>query len=133
MAQDPDILVDLTTAASAFEADVMVQALRAEGIPAETFTLAASTLQWEIAGRQPFRVMVRRADLERAHATLRNLKADSVDLDWDEVDTGAPEDVPESPESAKAVALLWWALWIGFGIVLILGLAVSVRGFGTGP
>jgi hypothetical protein len=113
--------VDLTTAASAFEADVIVQALRAQDIPAEAFTLAASMLQWEIAGTRPFRVSVRRADLDRARAALQSLKADSIDIDWEDLDTGPEQDTGESPESAATTVNLWRLLWIALGAVLIVG------------
>lgn len=92
---DPDILVDLTTANTEFEAGVIVEALRNQGIPAESFTTAGAVLQWEVAVSQPFRVAVRRADLERARAALRAIKADSVDLDWDQVNTSTPAEEPE--------------------------------------
>jgi hypothetical protein len=102
---DPDILVDLTTAANEFEAGVIVEALKNQGIHAEAFTTAGAVLQWEVAVSQPFRVAVRRADLDRAKAALRALKADSVDLDWDEVDTGTPE-----PDAEPARPLNPWRI-----------------------
>lgn len=88
MARDPDILVDLTTARTEFEAETIAEALRAQGIPAQTFAIAGSVLQWDVAITQPIRVAVRRRDLEQARAILRAVRAESVDLDWSEVDTG---------------------------------------------
>jgi hypothetical protein len=125
MAADPDIFVDLTTAGSAFEADVMVQALRAQGIPAEAFNLAGSMLQWDIAASQPFRVSVLRRDVARAREALKRLRADSVDLDWDEVDTGAPDEAPENPHEARTTANLWRLLWGALGLLLIIGLVIA--------
>jgi hypothetical protein len=124
--QDPDILVDLTTAASEFEAGVMVEALKGQGIPAQAFTAVGSTMQWEIAMTQPFRVAVRRADLERAREALRAIKADSVDLDWDEVNTGesTPEDESGAPGWARTVR--WVIIALGAGALLVL-LAYLVR------
>ncbi len=90
MPKDPDILVDLTTARTAFEAEMIAESLRAQGIPAEAFTTAGSTLQWDIAATQPMRVQVRRRDLERARDALRAIRAESVDIDWSEVETGDP-------------------------------------------
>ncbi|MFM9996516.1 MAG: hypothetical protein ACKVU4_12045 [Phycisphaerales bacterium] len=89
MPKDPDTLVDLTTARTAFEAEMIAESLRAQGIPAEAFTTAGTMLQWDIAGTQPMRVQVRRRDLDAATAALRAIRAESVDLDWDEVDTGS--------------------------------------------
>lgn len=90
---DPDILVDLTTARTAFEAEAIANALESQGIPARAFTLAGSMLQWDIAGTQPMRVQVRRGDLERARAALHDTRQDSVDIDWSEIDTGDPTPV----------------------------------------
>lgn len=101
MPKDPDTLVDLTTARTAFEAEMIAESLRAQGIRAEAFTTAGTMLQWDIAGTQPMRVQVRRADLDKAAAALRAIRADSVDLDWDEVDTGDPTPVTPKEQAAK--------------------------------
>ena len=89
MPHDPDILVVLTSAATEFEAQALAEALRARGVPSEVFATATNTLQWQAGYTDPIKVMVRRADLEAAGAIRASLKADSVDIDWDEVDTGA--------------------------------------------
>lgn len=81
--------MDLTTARTEFEAEVIVQALVAQGIPAKAFSTAGAVLQWDIAATQPIRVVVRRRDLEAARDALRAIRAESVDLDWDEVIPGA--------------------------------------------
>lgn len=101
---DPDILVDLTTARTAFEAEAIANALEAQGIPARAFTTAGSMLQWDIAGTQPMRVQVRRGDLERARAALHDTRQDSVDIDWSEVDTGDP--TPIGPEELHPYGLV---------------------------
>jgi hypothetical protein len=90
--RDPDILVDLTTAKSDFEAQVIVESLRAQGIPAEAFTTAGTALPLQLGSTQPYRIAVRRRDLAAAGAALRAIRAESVDIDWDEVDVGQPED-----------------------------------------
>jgi hypothetical protein len=119
--RDPDILVDLTTASSEFEAGVIVEALKGQGIAAQAFTTAGAVLQWEVAVSQPFRVAVRRGDLERAKAALRAIKADSVDLDWDEVNTG--ERVPEDESGAAG-----WGRTVRWvvGVVVIATVALVV-------
>lgn len=101
MPRDPDILVPLIGALTEFEASVMVEALKAEGIPAHTFATAATTLQWDIASTQPIKVMVRRADIERAATVLKSIRTDSVDLDWDEV-VGAGAEPEENAQPAPA-------------------------------
>ena len=118
--KDPDILVDLTDAKNDFDAQVIVEALRAQGIPAQAFTTAASTLQWEVAASHPYRVTVRRADLQRAKDALRAIRADSVDLDWDEINTG--DKVPEDDSGAKGWARS--ARWIVIGVVAAAAIAV---------
>ncbi len=89
MHDDPDILVVLTTARTEFEAQTLAEALRARGIRAEVFATAASSLQWEAAFTDPIKVMVRRAGGGEGEKVRAALKRDSVDIDWDEVDTGA--------------------------------------------
>ena len=121
---DPDMLVDLTTAATAFEAELIVGSLRARDIPAQAFTIAASMLQWDIAASQPFRVAVRRADLQRAQSALLDARADSVDIDWEELDPGPPTDAPDTRTQINA-AILWRILWIGMGVLLLIGVLVS--------
>jgi hypothetical protein len=102
MEKDPDILVDLTTALNDFEAQVIVQALEAQGIPARAFTAATSMLQWQIAPGHGVRISVRRRDLDAARAALRAIRADSVDLDWDEVDTGDRAPPTDSERRAQS-------------------------------
>jgi hypothetical protein len=113
--EDPDILVDLTTARTDFEAEVIRSALEANGIPAKAFTTAGAMLQWEVAVSQPMRIFVRRRDLEAARAALRALRAESVDIDWDQIDTGQP--APDEP-----------ARDVHFGRVLFYGFLALVGG-----
>jgi len=133
MTTDPDTLVDVISARSEFEASVMVEALKARDIPAFSIANAGMTLQWEVAASSPFRVSVRRKDVEAAKEILRSVKADSVDIDWSEVDVGANQDVApavlagkqEQPEPlgwlsgwgapVLIVAALLWLLWNAFG------------------
>lgn len=86
MNDDPDILVNLTTASTDFEAQTIAQALEAHGVTAKVFANAGSMLQGALVSE--IRVAVRRADVELARSVLRTIKAESVDIDWNEVDTG---------------------------------------------
>jgi hypothetical protein len=97
MNDDPDILVLLTTTRTEFEASTMAESLRHEGIPTEVFATVASTMQWEAAMTNPIRVMVRRRDLQAAGDLLRAIRAESVDIDWDEVNVGEAEEASEPP------------------------------------
>jgi hypothetical protein len=55
------------------------------------FATSANMLQWEGGYTDPIKVMVRRADLERAAAALKRTRKESVDIDWSEVDVGVAE------------------------------------------
>jgi len=92
MAPDPDQLVLLTSTRTEFEGRAMAATLEAAGIPTRVFAASAQMLQWEGGITSTVRVMVRRADLDRAGQVLRQVRRDSVDLDWSEVDVGQPED-----------------------------------------
>jgi hypothetical protein len=91
MAADPDILVPLTSARTEFEGQTIATALEADGIRAKVFATSANMLQWEGGFTDPIKVMVRRADLERAAASLKRTRQESVDIDWSEVDVGVGE------------------------------------------
>ena len=87
----PDDLVTLTTKPTEFEANILVAVLREAGI--EAFAFGTSAAMLELSPRiTPAYVQVRQADLERAREALKQNVADSVDLDWDEVDVGVRED-----------------------------------------
>ena len=87
----PDDLVTLTTKPTEFEANILVADLREARIEAIAFGTNAAML--ELSQRiTPAYVQVRQADLERAREALKQNVADSVDLDWDEVDVGQRED-----------------------------------------
>jgi len=91
MQPDPDILVPFTTARTEFEASAIAAALRSEGIPAEVFATAGNALGWEAAMTNPIRVMVRRRDVDSASGVLKAIRAESIDIDWNDVDVGEPE------------------------------------------
>jgi hypothetical protein len=95
---DPDILVDLTTARHEFEAAVIAEALGADGVPAYAFGSAGSTLKAEIAATQPFRVQVRRRDLALAQSLLAEIRASRDEIDWDDVDVGEEADDAPFPD-----------------------------------
>lgn len=88
---DPQELVTLVTRPTEFEANLLVAILRDAGIQAFAFSALNSTLP--MSG--PFTsvpVQVKRVDFERAHRALAQNVADSVDLDWDQIDVGQRED-----------------------------------------
>lgn len=124
-------LEPVAVVATEFEAQTKAVVLESEGIecrvithtPAWTGSITLSS-SW-----QGTAVMVKPEDLERAKVLLDNCVADSVDLDWDEVDVGEREDsLPLGPAGrmpflAKIaltiflLSLLLWLLGIGIGYI----------------
>jgi len=92
---DPDMLVDLMAVSSDFEGEVIVQSLEAEGIPAWVFSAVGRTLGPLVGATMPIRVQVRRCDVELAREALKRDREESVDLDWDQVDLGDPEETAQ--------------------------------------
>jgi len=88
---DPTILVDLTTASTALEAEIIRSALEAEGVPAFAATSVGTWMQWDIASTMPMRVQVRRQDLAAAQAALATIRADAQSIDWDAEELGQAE------------------------------------------
>jgi DNA-directed RNA polymerase subunit RPC12/RpoP len=84
--QDPDALVDVTTAYSEFEAAFIKDELASHGIAAEALSVATATTQ--AYTNQAIRIAVRRADLERAAAVLEKFRGDPKVPDWSGIDTG---------------------------------------------
>lgn len=121
--KDLDILVGLTTARTDFEAEIIVRALEANGIPARAFTIAGAMLQWDVAASQPMRVMVRRRDLERGADILRAVRAESVDIDWSQAEVGVED--PGEPVPPAGISPGWIPTVRRIGMVLVIvGLAV---------
>jgi hypothetical protein len=87
-------LAVVATADSEFEAETKAEVLRARGLKAMVTRNAPSwTGYLSISPRaRAASVLVYREDLERATAMLKQVVADSVDIDWDEIDVGQRED-----------------------------------------
>ncbi len=113
-------LAVLATLPTEFEAQTKAEVLRSEGIEAAV-TRNAPT--W--TGQLPISptavgssVLVHRDDLDRARAILEKKIADSVDLDWDEIDVGQREDdlplrpVNTTPPLARIALVVAWVLLV---------------------
>ncbi len=128
-ANDP---IQVATTATEFEAQTKAAVLEAEGITCRVVSNAPS---W--TGQIPLSpsgagavVLVAAADADRAGDILKDRIADSVDLDWDEIDVGEREDslplreLGSMPLAAKiaatVVALVLIASAIGTIIMMIL-------------
>jgi hypothetical protein len=88
MTADPEGLVVLTEAKTGFEAETIAHSLEAQGVRATVADAMTTELFSGAIGSA--KVMVRRADLKAARNALRSIKAESVDIDWSELDVGEP-------------------------------------------
>lgn len=125
MADDPLMLVPLISVPSDFEAQIIAEALRAHGVPAEVFGIAARVGQWEFGINNDAKVMVRRSDMETAQNVLRGIKADSIDIDWDEIDVGAP-DAQAPGERGVAASGTGRVLAVIGGVLLLVLIAIAM-------
>ena len=122
---DPAVVVTVPTE---FEAHTIAAILKADGIESTVTTSAPSwTGQMPISPTaQGSAVVVRRADIERARAVLRESERDSVDLDWDQVDVGQREDnlpvtpVGHMPLPAKVAAVVAAAILILSAVLAVI-------------
>ncbi len=93
MADRRDDLVELTTAPNEYAAGVLRIVLTADGIPSWLEPASGPFLQiMGASGIIPVRVLVRRAEIDRARETIEREREGSIDLDWSEIDVGEPAD-----------------------------------------
>lgn len=117
--EHPDDLVTLVVKNTEFEAQALVAALADEGIEARAFGVGILAGMGMRVGGCP--VQVRQADLERARAALSGVIADSVDIDWDDIDVGRREDnLPLTQERRMPLPVM-----LGF-LVAMLALAAML-------
>lgn len=133
MSQDPDTLVTLTESGTQFEAQTLVNDLRAEDIPAFVFSQSPPDLGYLSAHVFPYVVQVRRKDVELARRVLDLVIADSKDLDWAEVDVGQPVDplvgrVPRLRASRWGPAAFRWLIAVPFLASMMIGIPAALQG-----
>lgn len=124
---DQSDLARVAQTATEFEAHAKAAVLHEEGIDAKVICDSPTwTGQIGLGHHESIAsVWVRQEDLEAATAALAQNVADSVDIDWDDIDVGQPEDEsngeyrPEMPATAKFAFIVTL-------IVVLLGLALSV-------
>ncbi len=127
----PDLAVVVITETE-FEAQTKAAVLRDNGIDAVVTNNAPSwTGQVAISSSAVgSSVLVRAPDLDRAREILDRAIADSVDLDWDEVDVGKREDdlplhrVRRMPLLAKIAFALAAVILLGSTLLGLLALAL---------
>ncbi len=106
---DQSDLARVAQTATEFEAHAKAAVLHEEGIDAKVICDSPTwTGQIGLGHHESIAsVWVRQEDLEAATAALAQNVADSVDIDWDDIDVGQPEDEsngeyrPEMPAMAK--------------------------------
>ncbi len=129
MPDDPLTLVPLTTARTEWQAEALAAALRQRGVHAVTQGGMLSGFRAEAPAQVI--VVVPRQDLARAKEALAQIGSDSIDIDWEEVDVGQPEDQePARPDAERAGAaprsdmssLLWAiiAVWAAGLLIYVL-------------
>jgi hypothetical protein len=136
-------LVTLVVKSNEMEAGAVEAVLDEAGIKAHVFG-AIQGIAPLTGPNQGVPVQVRKADLERARGVLSQNVADSVDLDWDEVDVGQREDdvpiahrtgLPLIVRLGQIVAALMLAMivinaiftgLIGVAAVIVLGVLLLV-------
>ncbi len=127
---DQSDLARVVQTATEFEAHAKAAVLHEEGIDAQVICDAPSWTGHLTLGHNEFvaSVWVRREDLEAAQQHLEQTVADSVDIDWDEVNVGQREDesngeyVQSMPAPAKfafLVTLLVVLVSLVLAVVLI--------------
>jgi hypothetical protein len=90
MPPSPADIVELTSVHAEFQAEAIAAALRARGIEARVLGGALAGFRAEAPGAA--KVVVFRRDLTAARAILAEVRSESVDIDWDEIELGEPED-----------------------------------------
>ncbi len=91
LAENGGLPVTIAEAKSEFEANLIVSTLAEEGIEAHTYTRFRQALPFH-SHFSGIPVQVRAADEIAAREALDRRAADSVDLDWNELDVGERED-----------------------------------------
>jgi hypothetical protein len=123
-------LAVVATADSEFEAETKAEVLRARGLKAMVTRNAPSwTGHLSINPRaRAAAVLVHRDDLERATAMLKQVIADSVDIDWDEIDVGErADDLPlHKVNRMPILAMASFAVAVAIIAVTVLWLLTAI-------
>lgn len=124
---DQSDLARVAQTATEFEAHTKAAVLHEAGIDAKVICDTPTWTGQIGLGHNEYiaSVWVRREDLEAATAALEQTVADSVDIDWDDIDVGQPEDESNGEYSPAMPATAKFAFLVTL-IVVLLGLALTV-------
>ena len=118
---DKSDLARVTQTATEFEAHAKAAVLHEEGIDARVICDAPTWTGHLSLGHNEFvaSVWVRREDLEAAQQLLEQTVADSVDIDWDEINVGQPEDETSGEYHQSMPAPAKFAFLVTLIVVLV--------------
>lgn len=124
---DQSDLARVAQTATEFEAHAKAAVLHEEGIDAKVICDSPSwTGQIGLGHHESIAsVWVRREDLEAATLALEQIIADSIDIDWDDINVGQPEDESNGEYIQGMPATAKFAFIVTL-IVVLLGLALTV-------
>jgi hypothetical protein len=89
MPQHPEHIALLTSAPTEMHAGIIVAALEENGIKATMSGETTAGMRAEAPGW--VQILVAEQDLSRAQATMVDVRRQSEDIDWSQVDVGEPE------------------------------------------
>ena len=98
----------IASARTAFEADVIAQALQTEGFNARVIDTANAAL-WGDAGAaisQP-KVIVLEHEAAAARVALSKIRFEGQSIDWDAIDVGQPVDLPHAHRWSRSRRAMW--------------------------
>ena len=113
-----DHLVTLRTCDTAFEAHALAAVLRDADIEAWVFDTVTCVAMTGMTIGVPLQVRAR--DIDQAQATLEQRIADSVDIDWDDVDVGEMEESSAAGFSFGQFGWLIPLLLIVFAVMVLI-------------
>ena len=124
---DQSDLARVAQTATEFEAHTKAAVLHEEGIDAKVICDTPTWTGQIGLGHNEFiaSIWVRREDLEAATVALEQNVADSVDIDWDDINVGQPEDESNGEYRQAMPAPAKFAFIVTL-IIVLLGLALTV-------
>jgi hypothetical protein len=90
MADHPENIALLTSAPTEMHAGIIVAALEENGIKCTTSGEATAGMRAEAPGW--VQILVAEEDLDAAQSVLDQVRDESDDIDWTQIDVGQPED-----------------------------------------
>lgn len=106
-----------------FEANVIAESLRSRGVEARVISHSGAMLSAYNPSPNAIQVLVRAGDEHRARAALEEARSDSLDIAWDEIDVGEPED---ALAARRPLGVRRWMRGTTLGALLFTLAAISI-------